>query len=246
MMKIRRFNAAGLAQFARYLENKSQHEAPPRYLLEDLRYTESGPVDGELESQAFDSKFDLGMAVCSSVTRQHVPKLLRDDAIWPWLSLFYSDSTMPFRDGAWFLGDASRHMLGGNKAAWKEYDHNHRHLVRGAVQSVFQFSDYARVLMGKPSEHTKVEEQLMSRKVGSSFAYSQSLIELVHRLYWDGPKGRLRKGAASTNAGSVVRLVNVLRQIDVTFDLPSLNADQLYNLLPSPEFKLATESISRS
>lgn len=237
-MKIRRFNAAGLAQFSQYLnEKKLTATPPPRHLLDDDRYAEIAPVNGDLELQAFNSKFDLGMAVCSTVGRQHVSKLLRDEAVWPWLSLFYSDSTMPNRDGLWFLGDASRHMLGGNKAAWKEYDHYHRHLVRGAVQSVFQFNDLARVLMGKPSEHTKVEEQLLSRKVGSSFAYSRPLIELVHRLYWDGPKGRLKKGAASTNAGSVVRLVNVLRQIDVTYDLSSLSVDQLYALLPAPEFR---------
>lgn len=241
-MKIRRFNAAGLAQFGQYLTERKHVEAPPRHLLDDPRYTEIGPVDGDLEPQAFDNKFDLGIAVCSSITRQHVPKLLRDEAVWPWLSLFYSDSTMPHKNGVWFLGDSSRHMLGANKAAWKEYDHYHRHLVRGAVQSVFQFNDLARVLMGKPSEHTKVEEQLLSRKVGSSFAYSRPLIELIHRLYWDGPKGRLRKGAAGTNAGGVVRLVDVLRQIDVTYDLPSLSVEQLYALLPSPEFRLVAQA----
>lgn len=238
-MKIRRFNAAGLERFATYLSEKYQTSQPPRDLLEDPRYTEAGPVDVELELQAFDSKFDLGVAICAAVTRPQVPKLLRDDAVWAWVSLFYSDSTMPKKDDRWFLGDRSRHMLGVNKAAWKEYDHYHRHLVRGAVQSVFQFNDYARVLLGGPAQHTKVEEQLLSRKVGASFAYSQPLIEVVHKLYWDGPKGKLRKGAASTGAGSVVRLVEVLRQIDVTYDLPSLTADQLYALLPMPEFRPA-------
>lgn len=241
-MRIRRLNSFGLAKFAEYLSQKTQENAPPVALLSDPACSEDAQVDGDLEQQVFDSKFDLGMAVCSAVGTKSVPKLLRDDAVWPWLTLFFSESTMPKKDGVWFLGDKSRHILGANKAAWKEYDHHHRHLVRGAVQAVFQFNDRARVLLGKPDQHTKIEEQLLSRKVGMSFAYSEPLIEVVHRLYWDGPKARLRKGTKGTGAGSVVRLVGLLRQIDVTYDLPSLSADQLYQLLPAPEFRSIPET----
>lgn len=236
-MKLRRFNDAGLARFSEYLSERYQPLAPPRELLDDPKYTELGPVDADLEMEAYESKFDLGMAICAAVGSAQVSKLFSDDTVWAWLSLFYSDSTMPKKDDGWFIGDRSRHMLGANKAAWKEYDHYHRHLVRGAVQAVFQFNDKARVLLGGSAQHTKVEEQLLSRKVGVSFAYSQPLIEVVHRLFWDGPKGKRRRGAASTGPGSVVRLVDVLRQIDVTYDLPSLSADQLYALLPAPEFR---------
>lgn len=236
-MKLRRFTTTGLARFSEYVSERYQSLAPPRELLEDPGYTEIGPMDADLEPDAYESKFDLGMAICAAVGSAQVPKLLSDDAVWAWLSLFYSDSTMPKKEGVWFIGDRSRHMLGVNKAAWKEYDHYHRHLVRGAVQTVFQFNDKARVLLGKPAQHTKMEEQLLSRKVGVSFAYSQPLIEVVHRLFWDGPKGKLRRGAASTGPGGVVRLMDVLRQIDVTYDLTSLSAEQLYALLPSPEFR---------
>lgn len=241
-MKLRRFNAAGLERFAAYLAERHQPLPPPRELLEDHDLTEIFPVNADLDEAVYDSKFDLGMAVCAAVGGDNIQKLLEDVAVWAWLSLFYSESTMPHKEDGWFIGDRSRHMLGANKAAWKEYDHYHRHLVRGAVQTVAQFNDKARVLMGGPAQHTKMEEQLLSRKVGVSFAYSQPLIEVVHRLYWDGPKGKLRRGAASTGPGGVVRLMDVLRQIDVTYDLASLTADQLYALLPAPEFRPLTQA----
>lgn len=239
-MKIRRLKPAGLAALGDYLSQKTRAEPPPTAMLHDPAYSEDAQIAGDLELLVYDSKFDLGAAVCAAVGAQGVAKLLRDDAVWPWLTLFFSESTMPKRDGEWFLGDRSRHLLGANKAAWKEYDHHHRHLVRGAVQAVYQFKGRARVLLGKPDQHTKIEEQLLSRKVGVSFAYSEPLIEVVHRLYWDGPKGRLRKGAKGTGPGSVVRLVGILRQIDVTHDLPSLTSDRLFDLLPVPEFRPAT------
>src|SRR5690606_33027085 len=146
IMKIRRFNASGLAKFADYLSQKTRDKAPPVELLDDPTYSEDAQVDGDLEQQVFDSTFDLGMAVCSAVGTKTLPKPLRDDAVWSWPSLYFNESTMPRKHRIWFLGDKSRHILGKNKAAWKEYDHHHRHLVRGAVQAVFQFNDRARVL----------------------------------------------------------------------------------------------------
>lgn len=237
-MKLRRFNTAGLKKFEEYvLAGNRQVTAPPRDLLEDPAYTEAF-LDVDLDETTYESKFDLGLAVCAAVGPERTKMLLADQAVWPWLSLFYSDSTMPLRKSEYFIGDAQRHLLGG-KTAWSQYNHHHRHLVRGAVQAVAQFGSNARVMLGAPAEHSKLEEQLMSRKVGSGYAYSSSLMEVVNRLYWDGPSQKTKRGAKSTGKGSVVRLVQVLQQLDVTYDVASLDADRLLALLPVPEFRPA-------
>lgn len=234
-MKIRRFTEEGLERFAAYVSESWRSEPPPREMLADLALTESF-LDADIEPKAFDSKYELGREILTSIDANDVAKLLNDQAVWPWLSLLYSESTMPIRKGEYFIGDAQRHLLGG-KTSWKRYDHYHRHLVRGAVQAVSQFGHMARVILGRPDQHTKFEEQLMSRKVGASFAYSKALMEVVNRLYWDGAKLKPKRGAKSTGAGSIVRLIQVLQQIDVTFDVASLDADRIYELLPESEFK---------
>jgi len=235
-MKLRRFNALGLQKFADYVRaGKRQAAPPPRELLEDATCTELFH-DADLDEQIFESKFDMGLAVCAAVGTDGAKMLLAEHDVWPWLSLFYSESTMPVRKGEYFVGDAQRHLL-GDKTAWSQYNHHHRHLVRGAVQAVAQFGQKARVLLGTPAEHSKLEEQLMSRKVGSGYAYSTSLMDVVNRLYWDGPNQKTKRGAKSTGKGSVVRLVQVLQQLDVTYDVASIDADRLFALLPAPEFR---------
>lgn len=238
-MKLRRFNTAGMNRFADYVRGGArQSVSPPREILESPVFSEPF-LDVELEEKRYTSKFDLGMDICAVVETAGIKRLMADERVWPWLSLFYADSTMPVRkDGLFFVGDAQRHLL-GDKTVWSQYNHHHRHLVRGAVQAVSQFGTKARVLLGRPDEHSKLEEQLMSRKVGASYAYSESVMDVVNRLYWDGPKLKTKRGAKSTGMGSIVRFVQVLRQLDVTYDVASLDANGLYELLPSPEFRPA-------
>lgn len=239
MPELRRFTAKGLREFVDYLNPQRGDDPgePPSHLLFDTECSHVSRPRVELSDPVtFDSKFDLGLAICTSLGTERIPRLLEDDMVWPWLSLYYSASTMPFRNGRRFLGDKARHVIGDPLNGWKDYDHAHRHLVRTAVQAVFTFRDRARVLMERPDQHTKLEEQLLSRKAALHFAYSQQLVEVIHLLYWDPEKGRARRGAKSTGAGSIVRLMDVLRQLEVNFDLLGVDSARILDLLPRPEF----------
>jgi hypothetical protein len=59
------------------------------------------------------------------------------------------------------------------------------------------------------------------------------IVQMTIKLYWDPNTNRWKDGASATEGpGVILRLMEVLGQFDLTYDLHSLTADQLYNMLP--------------
>lgn len=63
-----------------------------------------------------------------------------------------------------------------------------------------------------------------------------SVVELTTRLYYDPKTATTKAGAGGKGPGSPRRLVTVLNQFDLTWDLYAATADELVKLL-SGEFK---------
>lgn len=238
---IRAFTPAGMELFSNYLNLTTDGERkttapPPIKLLHDDKFAVDLGV-GKLTKNVFDDKFDLAMHIAQHVGKDALPKLFAEPNVWPWLSLWFWRSTFPFEKGLYTIGARSRHVV--EKIAGRNQDHSHRHLVRGGVVAVSRFGPYARVLLGGASEQTKMEEQVMSRTADLGLAGSVEFVRLLHRLYWDPKKSAVRKGAKGVGKGSIMRVIEVMHHLDVTFDVQSLKAEQLQELLPQPEFKVA-------
>ncbi len=233
--EARRLNAAGLRIFGEYVSDTLRDEAPPTHLLFDERYTEELEKRLYVEPLVTDSKFDLGQSVVTGLEEDGaVPSLLADPAVWPWLSLFHANRTMPIRNGRRFIGKPHRHVI-TNSSDWAKYDHGHRHLVRGAVQCVHYFGMYARVLLGDAGSASKAEENILSRKSGYPLAYMRNAVEAYYDIHYDANAGRAGRGANSTGRGGIIHYVRCLSQLDVNYDILSLSAERLLALLP-PDF----------
>lgn len=233
---LRRFNQAGLGRFEDYVRRDQGSSAPPTEMLVDDHLTEVFSDQIELEQKCYESSYQLGLDICSVADKDGAQVMLADPMVWPWLSLFYHESVMPIRRGRRFVGAPDRHLVISN-LEWNSYDHSHRHLIRTAVQAVHQFQEDARIMLTRPDQHTKMAEQIMSRKVGYHWAFSRDVVRAVRKLYWNPKSNAIRKGAKGTGPGGIERLMTVLRQLDVTYDVMSLDADQLLKLLPRPEFE---------
>ena len=228
----RRLNAGGLRIFGDYVSETVRDAPPPEEMLFDDCYTEPLEVGLRVEPLATDSKFDLGQAVLTGVgSDREVSLLLADPGVWPWLSLFHSNRTMPVRNGRRFIGKPHRHVI-TNSSDWAKYDHGHRHLVRGAVQCVHYFGMYARVLLGDPGSASKAEENILSRKSGYPLAYMRNAVEAYYDIHYDAEAGRAGRGANSTGRGGIIHYVRCLSQLDVNYDIVSLSAERLLKLLP--------------
>ena len=236
--KVRTFTPEGLQEFRSWLDRAENNvpkrwttEPPPESLLFDDEYSRLLPFEGELIQRRFTRKFDLGMEVCRALGREDAKKLEPMPNVWPWLSLFFHESTFPQKNGRWFTGDRSRHII--QTIQGRKQDQSHRHLVKSAVTNVVRFDRFAAVLMGNEIRQSKIEEQVMSRRVDPPLAHHTEFVMALYRLYWNAEADDLKSGARGEGPGSVMHMIDLLTQFDLTFDISSLECDDFLRLLPA-------------
>jgi hypothetical protein len=105
----------------------------------------------------------------------------------------------------------------------------------------FDFDRYAAVLMGNADGQSKIEEQVMSRRVDPPLAHHQEFVKALYHLYWNAENDDLKSGARSDGSGSVMHLIDLLTQFDLTFDISSLECDEFLSLLPKDFDKFRDE-----
>jgi hypothetical protein len=233
---VRRFTDEGLDVFRRWLEDAETADpkrfsisSPPVHLLFDDAMSVPIGYGERVVAHRFERKFDLGMEVCRALGKD-TAQLLPDAHAWAWLSLFFHESTMPLKNGRWFTGIRSRHLV--ETIVGRTQDQSHRHLVKGATTNVYRFREYAVVLMSAPDGQSKIEEQVMSRRGDQPLAFNKEFVKALYKLYWDTDTDELRPGARSDGPGSVMQLIDLITQFDLTYDISSLEADELLVLLP--------------
>jgi len=115
-----------------------------------------------------------------------------------------------------------------------DYRKYYRHLLAGPCRLLQVHGTYSRVfLYGPLTQHGDFSEQLASRTERVS---NRALIEAVDALYFDSDAeggGRPKRGALTrTRAGNLRRLVAVMDQFDLTYDLYAMSSQQILDLLP--------------
>lgn len=230
---IRKFTDEGLKHFEAYIESGPMADkAPPIELLENDSFTTSLGL-GEVTVKPFKHKFDMGMSLLTDLGPDIVK--VNEPNVWPWLSLLFHESTFPKKGDSWFVGTSSRHIRA--KVKDRRQDQAHRHLVLAAVFNVQRFGASARVLMEAPHQQGKIEENIMSRRQELPLAGSLEVIKALYKIYWDPSKGgRVRKGAKGEGPGGIIRFIALMRQLDATYDVISLSAERIIELLPKAEF----------
>lgn len=235
--ELRTLNREGLEVFRAWLDRAEANvpkrwtdESPPTSILTDDQYSRSVGFEGRLVQRRFEHKYDLGMDVYRALGPVNVNKLVAMNGVWAWLSLFFYESTFPQKNGRWFTGERSRHLV--QTIQGRKQDQSHRHLVKSAVTNVLRFDRYAAVLMGDASGQSKMEEQVMSRRVDPPLAHHKEFVKALYTLYWDADNDDLKSGARSDGPGSVMHMIDLLTQFDMTYDISSLEADDFLQLLP--------------
>jgi len=244
-IKARTFNSAGLARFDEWLDEANRagrfvDRLPVELLLDDYLTEDAG---FEFPAQQFELKYDMGKCLLEAMGSD-AESLFKDDGLWPWLSLALHESTMPQTERGFRVGHRSRHRI-------QRLEHRpnqsqaHRHLVYAAVFNVWRFGGAARVLMQKPCEHSRVEEDVMSRRTSSGrrvpLAGAVGVVGLLNKLYGEKPaniekgkeKSRRRGRGVGKGSGEFLRFLRWLEQIKLTYDVVALKSDQLESILPA-------------
>jgi hypothetical protein len=229
-MIVRQFNSRGKEAFRAFLA--ACRELPstpvPVELLEDDALTVVVKPHLEVEQRHFETRRDAANYLRDLLSSHSQHDVATNDGLWTWLSLYMFDEVCPERAGkrevkndyTYVFEHANsrhfyRHLLFISWQVLRVTPDNNRLLLNGRVSSLDQFT-------------TEVMKRLFLTRIPCIF-------EVLDRLYWDERRGRARPGIVSPGTvkpGDLVhRLPIRIRQLEKTYDLLSLNADQLIELL---------------
>lgn len=241
-MNLGQMSEAGLDRFSEYLAGARGGEPlePPRSLLSDpessLVFSEEIEVD---PNRVFGSRFE-----CAEYLNEALADLPpggdRDVGMWAWLSLLYFEQLCPANgNGQRRIGETARYIPSPN--AFQRF---YRHLLLGpflVYRAHRECPDVARAVLANPvNAPGDIVEQLASRQ---ELVSNPTVMRVATKLYVNS-KGSLKRGAGGKGPGSPRRLVDIVNQFDLTYDLYAMAGDDLIELLPR-EFDQFRDDVKR-
>jgi hypothetical protein len=186
----------------------------------------------EVHPRSFANRLEMARYVYDLLSASRIESPETDAGLWAWLALFYFEQLCP--------SDRSGRARPGERARWiplvEDFRRYYRHLIAGPYRVFKAHRDEPEralaLLCGPPHEVSEVYRELAGRQ---ELVTNSAVIAAVTRIYYDDAKGKLKRVGTSRTPGSVRRFVEVLMQLDVTWDLYSMSADELIVMLP-PEF----------
>lgn len=240
-MKLRRFNAAGTRAFRTFLTDGRENPllTVPWELLEDATLTETVRPDIDVQQVVFGSKPEAADYLRDRLAPLSDPSVERDAGLWTWLSLFFFDSVCPLTERGRRVKSLEFYIF----EPWNS-QRGYYHLLFGLWRVRQITREHGRLFMlGPVSVQDEVTREVMKRLF---LVRIPCIFEVLDRLYWDESRGGARRGIVPKDQprpGDLRhRLPRRIRQLEMTFDLQSLNADQLIELLGTEfEFDQPTE-----
>lgn len=222
---IRRLNNRGRDAFRSWLENHAEG-APPLELLDDPEC--SVPLHPSIPrpTRIYERRYDLGADLVDLLGDVGLTRLQVDADLWDWLSLCLIDQICPAHSsGRRKLLKIAHYLLEPNN-----HRRCNRHLVRTAWNLVQVHGSVAQYLLANPlHEHSDVVEQMSAYQ---DVITCTPLIAAIGSLVWDEDNAKLKRGFAGRRAGSARRVPVVAKQFQLTFDLDSMQPEQILALLP--------------
>lgn len=227
MTALRTLNARGVAAFRDYLGSiraGSEFQASPALLYVEESSTPIQPRI-EIAPKRFANKLDAAIYLANVLQPIDTPSLTGDAGLWAWLALFYFDQLSPIgadgrrrpREDYHYIPDAGR---------WHE-----RHLLAGPYRIYKMHGMHARVLLHPAvHQHGQFVYQLGYRR---DLLTNRGLVEAIDLLYWNARTKRPKRGATTeTRPGNLRRLIAVLQQLELNYDLYGMSAREILELLP--------------
>lgn len=231
-MKVRRLNEKGIKQMSLFLDSITT-DSPlpyPENILTDNDFTEIIEANIEIEKRTFSNRYEVGKYFFEKFNSSTITEIERDKGLWSWLSLYYFEE---FCDK-----DSDGNLSPGERARWipaiSNFRKYYRHLIAGPYRIWSAYNDNpktALVLLCKPHYRPgDVVEQLSARQ---EWITNPAIMKAATILYVSEDGIGHKTGAGGKGAGSSRRLSDIFWQFDLTWDLYSLNANEILDLLPN-------------
>lgn len=237
-MRFARFNEAGLARFNEFLDEltANPHATLPLELLEDEGLCITIGLGVDVNPVLHESRLEAAQFIDRLFQRARAHESdIEAPGTWAWLSLLLFDSVCPAKgNGVRKRGSKARYLV---DPSWAR---RYRHLLAGpyrVYRAHKERPDGAMILLcGKPHIPGEIAEQLFAQH---GVIQNKSAVELATLIYFDPATGSFRRGAGGDGKGSARRLGSFLGQLDVTWDLGGMTAQELLRHLPKEFAKFA-------
>jgi len=231
-------NEDGLAAFSDFLRNARNGGAPrpvPEALLTNAMTSSEIPDAPDLELlPAQITRYELAQYLDERF-REVDPKLIEGDrglgdrGFWGAVALRYFELLTPgFRAGkAPFAENCYIPETRSSMAGLRFF----RHRIAGVVRVYKRFgTDSEPLLLTPPGEQSSLYVTITDSVF---YTETRCLVEAINLLYFDARNRRLRRGYdAADEPGTLRRLLAVLDQLDLTYDLLGLDGKTLLRQLP--------------
>lgn len=231
-MNAGRLNKAGMECFREYVVharnlNRRGIAVPPvpPGCVAPGEMCEACPMVLPRDPGSFPTKLAIGEHFGSVMDLQKFEEMRSDVGFWTWCAAYYFD------------------LITNNRTKIKEprayiaaltYQEFYRHLILGPCHIYFMAKDDpGRVRVLLYDEPTTMNEVLVQFGSYQTLMQNQALQAVIQRLYYDPKRGRIKTGAGGKEAGSPRRLMDFLRQIELNYDLLSVQSDRFWSMLPA-------------
>ena len=232
--RLRRLTDRGIERARRFLaelrENPGASPEPPRELLYDEPWSERSGYDAEVERRPFATRREAAEHLAPKLEGLRV---VDDAGLWSWLGMFYFASTVPRKNGAVDLPAAESFVFMDDTATTegrRSYQRRYRHYLRSAWRLREQHPDAAFLLDEPIAAFPDLTDRILSN---FRVFNSRGVVPLMLRLYTDGSG---HKPLYPRSPGGLRHLINVLGQLERTYDVYGMEPDALLRVLPS-EFR---------
>lgn len=235
-MKLRRFNEAGIIAFRDELAQlRANPERDPNLqLLEHRDFTEVVTPEVQVVDEYFQTKAEAARYLSAILRKLPTSAVERDAGLWTWLSLFFFESVCKRNHGKLCVKNDYYYIF-----AVGNVRHFYRHLLFISWHMLRLSPNFNRLFLSSPlATLPKVISEVAMRLYITRIP---AIFEVLDRLYWDETRNRHKAGItdAKVRAGDLTHRFPVrIRQLEKTYDLMSLTADQLLELL-GDEFAFA-------
>jgi hypothetical protein len=189
----------------------------------------------EFEERAFATRTEAARYFSDKLEPMPEAAVSANRGLWTWLSLFYFDAVCPASAGRRTVRSTEFYVYDPSYAHRAYY-----HLLYVPWRVMRLAPDHSRLFLSGPvHQQNEVTREVMKRLY---LLRIPCIFEVLDRLYWDERTGKPRRGIVSKERVKPGDLRNRfpvrIRQLEKTYDLVSLTADQLIELL-GEEFQQA-------
>jgi hypothetical protein len=201
----------------------------PCHLLTDADASEPVTGVGEVDAWEFESRYDAGRRLEPLLRgyRGRIP-LPEHKGMWSWLSLYYVEQLRSPSARAHGMMAPEYYIPSDESRTY------YRHILRTAVLMVMRYGDLARYVLASNLRglyHSHFTDDLTYNR---NILSNPRLIEVAGLLYFNERIGLLRR-RTTTGRGNSRRLIKVLQQLELNYDLYGdlFTVERILSLLPS-------------